>query len=73
VGGAEEDIWYIEGQDNRGGSGDIVMKISMNRAIKSRNIRWAGHVAGKGERTYRALVGGGEAEGKKLLGRRRYT
>jgi len=49
------------------------MKIPMNRVIKSRNMRRAGHVAGKGERTYRVLVGGGEGKGNRLLGRRRYT
>ena len=43
----------------------------MNRVIKSRNMRWAGHLAGKGERTYRVLVGGWEAGGKRLLRRRR--
>jgi hypothetical protein len=30
-------------------------------------------VAGKGESTYRVLVGGGEGKVKRLLGRRRYA
>ena len=39
--------------------------------IKSRRIRWAGHVAGKGERrgAYRILVG--KSEGKRPFGRPR--
>jgi hypothetical protein len=41
------------------------------RVIKSRRMRWAGHVARMGERrgVYRALVG--NPEGKRLLGRPR--
>jgi hypothetical protein len=41
------------------------------RAIKSRTLRWAGHVARMGERrgAYRALVG--KAEGRRPLGRLR--
>ena len=40
------------------------------RAIKSRRIRWAGHVANMGEKrvVYRVLVG--KPEGKRPLGRR---
>ena len=40
--------------------------------IKSRRMRWAGHVAGVGERTgiYRVLVG--KPEGKRPLGRLRH-
>jgi hypothetical protein len=39
--------------------------------IKSRRMRWAGHVSRMGEKrnTYRTLVG--KPEGKKLLGRPR--
>jgi len=41
------------------------------RVIKSRRIRWAGHVARMGERrgVYRVLVG--KTEGKRPLGRHR--
>jgi len=41
------------------------------RVIKSKKIRWAGHVACMGERrgVYRVLVG--KPEGKRLLGRPR--
>jgi hypothetical protein len=41
------------------------------RVIKSRRMRWAGHVAGMGEGTgvYRVLVG--KSEGKRPLGRPR--
>ena len=41
------------------------------RMIKSRRMRWTGHVARKGERrgTYGVLVG--KLEGKKPLGRQR--
>jgi hypothetical protein len=44
---------------------------SINRIIKSRRMRWAGHVARMGEKrnVYRLLVG--KPEGKKLLGRPR--
>jgi hypothetical protein len=42
------------------------------RVIKSRRLRWAGHVARMGERrsAYRALVG--KPEGRRSLGRHRY-
>jgi hypothetical protein len=41
------------------------------RQIKSRRMRWAGHVArmGEGRNVYRVLVG--KPEGKRPLGRRR--
>jgi hypothetical protein len=39
------------------------MESSMNRVINSRNMRWAEHVEGNGERrTYRVLVGGRRKE-----------
>jgi hypothetical protein len=43
----------------------------MNRIIKSRRMRWAGHVARMGEKRnmYRLLVG--KPEGKRPLGRSR--
>jgi hypothetical protein len=43
------------------------------RVIKSRRMRWAGHVAGMGEGrgVYRVLVG--RAEGKRPLGRPRLS
>ena len=42
------------------------------RVIKSRRMRWAGHVArmGEGRRAYRVLVG--KPEGKRPLGRPRH-
>jgi hypothetical protein len=42
------------------------------RVIKSRRMRWAGHVAcmGEGRSVYRAFVG--RLEGKRLLGRPRH-
>ena len=42
------------------------------RVIKSRRLRWAGHVAsmGEGRGVYRVLVG--KLEGKRPLGRPRY-
>jgi hypothetical protein len=42
------------------------------RVIKSRRMRWAGHVTciGEGRGVYRVLVG--RPEGKRLLGRHRY-
>jgi hypothetical protein len=41
----------------------------INRQIKSRRMRWAGHVArmGEGRNVYRVLVG--KPEGKRPLGR----
>jgi hypothetical protein len=44
---------------------------NINRVIKSKRLRWAGHVARMGERrgTYRALVG--KPEGTRPLGRPR--
>jgi hypothetical protein len=50
---------------------DLYSSPSIIRIIKSRRMRWAGHVAEKGEKrnAYRLLVG--KPEGKRLLGRPR--
>jgi len=49
---------------------DLYSSPNIVRAIKSRRIRWAGHVANMGEKrvVYRVLVG--KPEGKRPLGRR---
>jgi hypothetical protein len=50
---------------------DLYSSPSINRIIKSRRMRWAGHVAHMGEErnAYRLLVG--KPEGKRPLGRPR--
>jgi hypothetical protein len=49
---------------------DLYSSPSIIRIIKSRRVRWAGHVARMGKRNaYRLLVG--KPEGKKSLGRPR--
>ena len=50
---------------------DLYCSSSIVRVIKSRRMRWAGHVARMGERigVYRVLVG--RPEGKRPLGRPR--
>jgi hypothetical protein len=50
---------------------DLYSSPSIIRIIKSRRIRWAGHVARMGEKrnAYRLLVG--KPEGKRPLGRSR--
>ena len=50
---------------------DLYCSPSIARMIKSRRIRWAGHVARMGEKKglYRSLVG--KPEGKRPLGRPR--
>jgi hypothetical protein len=50
---------------------DLYCSPNIVRVIKSRRIRWAGHVARMGEerREYRVLVG--KSEGKRPLGRPR--
>jgi hypothetical protein len=50
---------------------DLYSSSSIIRIIKSRTVRWAGHVArmGKKRNMYRLLVG--NLEGKRLLGRPR--
>ena len=50
---------------------DLMTLIYIVRVIKSRRVRWAGHVArmGKGRGVYRVLVG--KPEGKRPLGRHR--
>ena len=50
---------------------DLYSSLSIVRVIKSRRMRWAGHVARMGESggIYRVLVG--KPEGKRPLGRRR--
>jgi hypothetical protein len=51
---------------------DLYSSTSIIRIIKSKRMRWAGHVARMGEKrnTYRLLVG--KPEGKRPLGRRRH-
>jgi len=50
---------------------DLYSSLNIVRVIKSRRLRWAGHVARMGEerRVYRVLVG--KPEGKRPLGRPR--
>ena len=50
---------------------DLYSLPNIVRVVKSRRMRWAGHVArmGEGEGVYRVLVG--KPEGKRLLGRPR--
>ena len=50
---------------------DLYSSPNIVRVIKSRRMRWAGHVAGMGKerRVYRVLVG--KPEGKRPLGRPR--
>jgi hypothetical protein len=50
---------------------DLYFSPNIVRVIKSRKMRWAGHVArmGKVKGVYRVLVG--KPEGKRPLGRRR--
>jgi len=51
---------------------DLYCSLNIARVIKSRRMRWAGHVArmGEGRGVYRALVG--KPEGKGPLGRPRH-
>jgi hypothetical protein len=51
---------------------DLYSSPNVGRVIKSRRMRWAGHVARMGEErgVYRVLVG--KTEGKKPLGRPRH-
>jgi hypothetical protein len=51
---------------------DLYCSPTTVRVIKSKRMRWAGHVARMGERrgVYRALVG--KPEGKKPLGKPRF-
>ena len=51
---------------------DLYSSTNIVRVIKSRRMRWAGHVARMGERraAYRVLVG--KPEGKRPLGRPRH-
>ena len=63
----------ITGEWRRIHNGEFYDMTSPNivRVIKSRNVRWAGHVARVGKRrdVYRVLVG--KPEGKRPLGRSR--
>ena len=51
--------------------GKVKVKVNIVRVIKSRRMRWAGHVARmrEGRKVYRVLVG--KPEGKRPLGRPR--
>jgi hypothetical protein len=44
---------------------------SIIRMIKSRKMRWAGHIARMGEERYAYRILGGKSEGKRPLGRPR--
>jgi hypothetical protein len=50
---------------------NLYSSLNINRMIKSRTMRWAGHVArmGRTRNAYRILVG--KPEGKRPIGRRR--
>jgi hypothetical protein len=50
----------------------LYSSLNIVRVIKSRRMRWAGHVAcmGEGKDVYRVLVG--RPEGKRILGRPRH-
>ena len=48
---------------------DLYSSPNIVRVIKSRRMRWAGHVARMGDEVYRVLVG--KLEGKRPLGRPR--
>jgi len=52
---------------------DLYSSLNIVRVVKSRRMRWVGHVACMGERrgVYRVLVG--KPEGKRLLGRPNLT
>jgi hypothetical protein len=76
--GAEENIWTEERRsDGRWRKlrnkklRDLYSSPSIIRMIKSRRMRWAGHVARIGDKrnAYRILLG--KSEGKRLLGRTR--
>ena len=47
--------------------GNFITKSSINQVIKSRNMRWAWHVAGKDDRTYWVLVGEGRRKERDYL------
>ena len=59
------------GEENNEKLNDLYSSSNIVRVIKSRRIRWAGHVARMGERRslYRVLMG--KPEGKSPLGRPR--
>ena len=74
----EENIWTSEGRGNRDWRrlhneelNDLYSSPNIVRVIKSRRMRWAGHVARMGEErgVYRVLVG--KPEGRRPLGRPR--
>jgi hypothetical protein len=66
----KEDGWYKKLDNDK--LHDLYSSHNIVRVIKSRRMRWAGHVAimGKGRGVYRVLVGG--PEGERPLGRPRH-
>jgi hypothetical protein len=77
--GAQENVWTEEDEVTGGWRKlhneelhDLYSSSSIIRIIRSRRMKWAGHVARMGERrnVYRLLVG--KPEGKRPLGRPRY-
>jgi hypothetical protein len=76
--GDEDNIWTYEGRGNgkwrrlhKEELNDLYTSPNIVRVIKSRRMRWAGHVARMGEErgVYRVLVG--KPDGKRPLGRPR--
>ena len=51
---------------------DLYSSFNIVRVIKSRRMRWAGHVMNMGERTGISRILVGKPEGKRPLGRRRH-
>jgi len=76
--GVEENIWTWEGRGNgewrrlhNRELNDLYSSPNIVRVIKSRRMRWVGHVASMGEErgVYRVLLG--KPDGRRPLGRRR--
>ena len=76
--GFEESTWAQEGRGNREWRklhneelSDLYSLPNIVRVVKSRRMRWEGHVCmGEGRGVHRVLVG--KPEGKRLLGRPRH-
>jgi hypothetical protein len=60
--------WLKDNEELR----DLYSSPNIVRVIRSRRMRWAGHVARMGERRGAYRILGGRAEGRRPLGRRRH-
>jgi hypothetical protein len=70
--GVEENIWTQERKLHNAELHNLYSSPSIIRMIKSRRMRWTGHVGRMGEKRHACRVLVGKPEGKRPMGRPRH-